>query len=199
MCIRDSPGGVRWGPLVPYIPVLPGSLAGLVINTLRRGGSVDSLYGEVLDYFFIPRWWRDQLKFKLFYRLQANEEALADFVHNIWKAARVLRLGLPETEVIQVILEGLTPQERSHLVFADHPRCFADLDRLCVISIRVQASDEPRERAARGDPYSSGSLWRAKNDKHGGWWRTRETVRKTEYFRSNESYKGCLLYTSRCV
>ena len=46
-----------------------GSLAALVTNTLRRGGIIDALHGEVLD-FFIPRR-HDQLKFKLFYRVQA--------------------------------------------------------------------------------------------------------------------------------
>ena len=64
---------------------------------------------------------------------------MRDYVHDIRKAARVLRLGLPETEVIQAILEGLNPQERSRLIFADRPRCFADLDRLCVVSSTVQA------------------------------------------------------------
>ena len=129
--------------------------------------------------FIISRRRRDQLRFKMFYRVQANEEALADFVQSVRKAARTLRLGLAEREIIQVILEGVTPQERSRLVFADRPRCFADLDRLCVVSRTVQARDESRERAARGDPYLSGSLERAKDDKHGGWWRIQETARKT--------------------
>ena len=70
------------------------SLTGLVTNTLRSGGSVDSLHGDVLD-FFIPRRRRDQLKFNLSYRVQAKGEALADFVHDIRKTARMLRLGLP--------------------------------------------------------------------------------------------------------
>ena len=81
------------------------------------------LHGEVLD-FFIPRRRRDQLRFRLFYRVQANGEELADFVHDIRKAARILRLGLglPERDIIQAILEGLNPQERSRLIFADRPR-----------------------------------------------------------------------------
>ena len=61
-------------------------------------------------------------------------------MHDIRKAARVLRLGLPETEVVQAILEGLTPQERSRLIFADRPRCFADFERLCVVSRMVPVS-----------------------------------------------------------
>ena len=75
-------------------------------------------------------------------------------------------------------------------MFADHPRCFADLDRLCVVSSNVQAGDEFRGRAATDVQYSSGLLGRAEKDKQGGWWRTQEPVRKTEYSRSNGGYKG---------
>ena len=133
-------------------PYCRGSLAGLFTNTLRRGGSVDAFHGEVLDYF-IPDRRRSQLKLDSFYRLQANGEASGDFVHDVRKAAWVLRLGLPETEVIQAILEGLNPQERSRLIFAERPRCFADLYRLCVVSNTVRAGDEYRGRAATDVQY----------------------------------------------
>ena len=119
-----------------------------------------------------------------------RDRALGDFVHDIRKAARVLRLGLPETEVIQAILEGLNPQERSRLIFADRPRCFADLERLCVVSRTVQEVDESRGRDATDVQYSSGSSGRSKNDKHGGWRRTQETVRRPEYSRSDGGYRG---------
>ena len=97
-------------------------------------------------------------------------------------------------EVIQAILEGLNPQERSRLIFADRPRCFADLYRLCVVSKNVQAGDESRGRAATDVQYSSGLLERAKNDEHGGWWRTQETVRTSEYSGSNVGYKLSLIH-----
>ena len=119
----------------------------------------------------------------LIHILQANGEALGDYVQDIRKAARVLRLGLPETEVIQIILEGLNPQERSRLIFAERPRCFADLCRLCVVSNTVRAGDEYRGRGATDVQYSSGSLGRAKKDKHGG-------CRKAEYSEGNGGYRG---------
>ena len=119
-------------------PYCRSTLADLVTKALRRGDSVDAFHGEVLN-FFIPIRRRFKLELERFYRPQAYGEALGDFVRDIRKAARVLRLGLPETEVIQAILEGLTPQERSRLAFADRPRCFADLEQLCVVSRTVQA------------------------------------------------------------
>ena len=50
---------------------------------------------------------------------------------------------------------------------------------------QVQAGDESRGRAAKDVQYSSSLVGRAKKDKHGGWWRTQETVRTTEYSGSN--------------
>ena len=46
----------------------------------------------------------------------------------------------------------MTPQERSCLVFADRLRCFADLERLCVISRNIQANDASRDQVVARDP-----------------------------------------------
>ena len=108
---------------------------------------------------FIPRRQREHLEHSWFYRAQANGEALGDFVQDIRKCARILRLGLPENEVVGRILEGVTPQERSRLVFADRPRCFADLERLCVFSKTVQGIDESREHVAHD---------KVRHERHGG-------------------------------
>ena len=130
--------GISDGEVLSLIyPYCRGSLAEKVTNTWRRGGTVDTFHGEVLDYFIYPPR-RSQLKWDLFYRFQANGEALGDYVQDIRKAARVLRLGLPDTEVLDVIMEGLNPQDRSRLIFAGRPRCFAEMARFCVVSNTVR-------------------------------------------------------------
>ena len=51
--LADFPG-VSDGQVLSLIyPYCWGSLAGLVTNTLRRGGSVDAFHGEVLDLSLI--------------------------------------------------------------------------------------------------------------------------------------------------
>ena len=112
--------------------------------------------GEVLDSF-IPGQLRHQLRLKLFYQVQANDERLVNFVCSIRDSARILKLGLSELEIVQVSLEGVTPQGRSRLVFAERPHCFADLDRLCVMSRNIQANDESRGPMVARDPnYRTG-------------------------------------------
>ena len=47
---------------------------------------------------------------------------------------------------------GRDAQERSRLVFAERPRCFTDLDRLCVMSRNIQVNDESRGPMVARDP-----------------------------------------------
>ena len=69
--LADFPGLSDEVLLSVIYPYCRGSLAELVTKTLRRGGSIDSLHGEVLDSF-IPRRQREHLKHNRFYRAQAN-------------------------------------------------------------------------------------------------------------------------------
>ena len=63
-------------------------------------------------------------------------------------------MGLPENEVVQMIFEGVTPQERSRLTFAERPRNYEDLEKLCALSRAIQSIDESRGpvRASLGEP-----------------------------------------------
>ena len=76
------------------------------------------------------------------------------FVQSIRDAVRILGLGLPENEVVQMIFEGVTPQERSRLTFAERPRNYEDLEKLCALSPAIQSIDESRGpvRASLGEP-----------------------------------------------
>ena len=51
--LADFPGVSDGGLLSLIYPYCRGSLAGLVTNTLCRGGSIDALHGEVLDLSLI--------------------------------------------------------------------------------------------------------------------------------------------------
>lgn len=96
---------------------------GLIARIMRHGGSLDEFHGEVLDTF-VPSRLREKLRQKHFYRVQAHGEGLAPFCSIVRSAAQILRLPKSEGEVVQVILEGVTPQERSRLVIPERPRTF---------------------------------------------------------------------------
>ena len=127
-------------------------MAERVAQTIRGGGSVTSFHRGVLDAC-VPGRLREQLQHKHCYRVQAHGENFAEFARSIREAVRILGLGLPESEVVQMIFEGVTPQERSRLIFAERPRSYEDLEKMCVLSRAIQAIDESRGpvRASPGE------------------------------------------------
>lgn len=152
--LAEFPGVSEARLLELVYPYCRAPMAGLVTRAIKGGNGLDALHAEALDSF-VPGRLRDRLRQQLFYRVQERGEPLADFVRSVRDAARILRLGLTEQEVIQVILEGVTPEERSRLVFAQRPQSFADLDRLCVVSRTIQRTDESREfQGARRPPLT---------------------------------------------
>ena len=112
--LADFPGVSDRTLLELIYPYCRGSMAERVIHALRDGGGIDSFHGEVLDAF-IPGRLRERLRQKYFYRVQANGEGLAQFMASIREAVKFLRLGLSEPEIIQIILEGVTPVSYTHL------------------------------------------------------------------------------------
>ena len=125
-------------------------MAERVASVMRGRGGIAEFHREV----FVPGRLMEQLRHRHFYRVQSRGESLAQFVHSIRDAARTLGLGLSEEEVVQIILEGVSPQERLRLVFAERPRRFVDLDRLCVMSNAIQTNDEARGGSSGDLPVS---------------------------------------------
>ena len=167
MCIRDS-----------VYPYCRGSIAERVAQTIRCGGSVTSFHQGVLDAC-VPGRLREQLQHKHCYRVQAHGESFAEFALSIREAVRILRLGLPDVEVVQMVVERVTPQERSRLIFAERPRSYEELNKMCVLSRAIQAIDE-----SRGPVRANLGEFRAVE---------RRAVQ------SQPRPESCLLYTSRCV
>ena len=109
--LSDFPGMSDSTLLELVYPYCRGSVAERVARTIRDGGSVARFHGGVLDAC-VPGLLRKQLQHKHCYRVQAHGENFAKFVQSIRDAVRILGLGLPENEVVQMIFEGVTPQER---------------------------------------------------------------------------------------
>jgi hypothetical protein len=57
---------------------------------------------------------------------------------------KVFRLENTETDIVQTILDGLSPACRSYLVFADKPTSYAGLDHLCVQAANAEYADKLR-------------------------------------------------------
>lgn len=108
------------------MPYAQGSLN----SCLLKHSAFSDFHREVLQNF-IPAKRRKTLEQKHFYRPQGQSESLHRFVHGIKEVAQVLLIDKNENEITETILEALSPEVRNCLVFADNPKNFDDLDRLC--------------------------------------------------------------------
>lgn len=149
--MRDFPG-VRDTELVM---ILTGYCRPPLSERLRdfwqKGNGFEDFHREVLS-FCIPGRMLENLKMSRFYRPQRLGENLSNFIAEIKEARRVLRLPHSEEETIQVLLEGLAPEERSRLALSRTPQTFADLDNWCVQSQNIQYLDTQRQGMAQPRP-----------------------------------------------
>jgi hypothetical protein len=93
--------------------------------------TVDQFQENVLEHLVQRRLFYN-LKQELFGRLQRADESFTAYVTSLRQVARVLKLPLTEREIIDNIVDGLSPQQRSRFVFEIRPATWADIDRLCI-------------------------------------------------------------------
>jgi hypothetical protein len=145
--MREFPGMSDATLMELIAPYCLKPLGDRLLECLRRGVSFDGFHKEVLE-LFVPRRVMEKLKVEKVFRPQHINEALSQYVGDIRTVERVLRLGIGELELIDIVLQGLKPEERSRLMFSPRPTSFADLDRLSILSRSVQDADFQRSQAA---------------------------------------------------
>lgn len=73
--------------------------------------------------------------------LQRHGEELSHFVSNVKLAAKVLKISMTEREIVDVILECITPESRARLLFCHRPTSFGELSQMCATVGAVQYND----------------------------------------------------------
>lgn len=141
---KDFPGMSDTLLLQLIFPHCQEPLLEILVSCLESGANFEEFHTRLLENF-VPGRLRENLRQQKFYRLQKQGEELASFVSSIKLAAKVLKVGLTEKEIVNVIIEGVTPEERSRLVFTNRPHSFADLTRMCITSAGVAYNDILRQ------------------------------------------------------
>jgi hypothetical protein len=129
--------------LLILYPYTVGILANRLSEAISTGCSVDKFHMDTLD-FFLPLRARVSLQQKYCFRVQADNESLANYIADVKCYVKVFRLENTETDIVQTILDGLSPVCRSYLVFADKPTSYAGLDHLCVQAANAEYGDKLR-------------------------------------------------------
>lgn len=141
---REFPGMSDTMLLKIVFPNCRSPLLEVLLSCLGGGTSFDVFHSKVLENF-LPGRLRENLRQERFCRLQGQGEELAHFVSSVKLAAKVLKIGMSEKEIVDVILEGIAPEIRSLLVFCNRPTTFAELSQMCVSAGAIQYNDRLRK------------------------------------------------------
>jgi hypothetical protein len=115
----------------------------LLEQALSARDSFDTFHEHLLKRF-IPARQLSQLRVERYERVQAHNESLGSYIHSVREAALVLRIQETELQVVERILEGLTPNQRARLVFQGPPNSFKQFEHLVVVDHNIAFADNTR-------------------------------------------------------
>jgi hypothetical protein len=127
--------------LLILYPYTVGILSNRLSEAISTGCSVDKFHMDTLNFFLPPRARISLYKIYCF-RVQADNESLANYIADVKCYVKVYRLENSEPDIVQSILDGLSPACRSYLVFADKPTSYAGLDHMCVQAANAEYADK---------------------------------------------------------
>ena len=141
--IKDLQQLNDWQILQVLLPKCKPPLKNRVIESLSSTLPVEDLHTSIIKYF-IPTGIYEELKRKTVLRVQGNHERLAHYISDIRESSRLLQVDWNETQMVDTILVGLSPEERSRLALINRPNTFADLEQCSIHSSNVWYSDQNR-------------------------------------------------------
>ena len=114
-----------------------------VLESLSSQHPVEELHTTLIRHF-IPTGIYEELKRNTVFRVQGAHERLAHYIADIREASRLLQVNWSEKQLVETILVGLSPEERSRLALINKPNTFAELEQCSIHSSNVWYSDQNR-------------------------------------------------------
>jgi hypothetical protein len=125
-------------------PYCKGELQCLVTHTISNKENFENFHDRLLRHF-IPVREMSYLRMDKYESVQREGEHFFTYVQAIRDAALVLRIKDNEAQVVQRIIEGLTPMQRSRFIFQLPPSSFRQLEQLAIVERNTAYADRSRE------------------------------------------------------
>lgn len=148
-------------------PLVSGSLCDLVSASMASGSSLSELRTRVLDQR-LTAWDLNHLVNQHVFRVQRQNESLADYIHEVKTAVKALEVKLSEREVVASIVRGMKPEERGSVLFGKRPTTYADLEHLRYEIERFSRADRMRQQAGTSVQGSGQRGYGGNQDKGSG-------------------------------
>ena len=129
-----------WQILQVILPKCKPPLRDRVLESLNSTLPVEELHTTIIKYF-IPTGIYEEIKRNTVLRVQGAHERLAHYIADIRESSRLLQVDWTEKQLVDTILVGLSPEERSRLALISRPLTFADLEQCSVHSSNVWYAD----------------------------------------------------------
>lgn len=140
--------------LTVMFPQASQPLADIIGGIIQEIGDFDKLHARIIEVYFPSRIRSDFLQ-RYFYRVQAHSETLIDYVRDIRLYARILRVECTEVQIVNIILDGISPETRSCVVFENRPSDFKTLESLCIKVMAISQCDALRLKETKSDSSDS--------------------------------------------
>jgi hypothetical protein len=108
-------------------------------------------YTRILKQF-IPVRLFSELRIEKYERVQREGESLANYILAVRNAALILRIVGTEAQVVERIVQGLTPTQRARFVFQTPPTNYTQLEQLVIFDRNITFADVTRKVPAPTEP-----------------------------------------------
>ncbi len=106
--------------------------------------SIKELQKGIVSYF-IPKGRLESLRRDFVHRPQRFGEPLSMYIASIVEQSELLMCEMSESEIVENIVLGISPEERSRLTFVGVPNSIRDLERMCIHTQNVKYLDQERQ------------------------------------------------------
>lgn len=111
------------------LPKTSAFLFNIWLTGINNNSSWSQLHKSILDTFF-PSTQKHRVITSYIYRLQSPTENLIDYIQNITETTIALQISFPESELVEIILSNVAPNNRKHFVMVTRPTNLMELRQL---------------------------------------------------------------------
>lgn len=126
-------------------PIVSGRLEQLLKDAMRHDLSVSAFRELICRNYLSPRV-RHEAIGREYLEVQHDNEPLEKYVQRVKDSARNLCLNYSEAEVVENILQGMRPSDRSRALFCERPQNFGQLEQLINRVQDLAYADQQRGR-----------------------------------------------------
>jgi len=128
-------------------PYCRGELLALVTQAFNTRENFENFHNRSLRHFK-PAREMSYLRMAMYERVQAQGEHFFSYVQVIKDAALVLRINESEAQLVERIIEGLTPTQRARFVFQPPPSSFRQLEQFAIVDRNIAYAHRSRAEPA---------------------------------------------------